>query len=591
MVLCGELGACALKRDSPSPLLAWVFFLILFSSCFSLQGQIGPLAYPQIICRQFRPGDSAVPKKLRTAQFHSATTEAKGPEGVLWRVGPQGLVEISRSGKKKIWTPKDGLPVLPLTSLSLGPEGWVWMGTPDGAICFRPAARAGGRWFYFWGRRYLVDNSVLSVFPGPHRAWIRTRTGISLIEFKKFLLEEKSALFIKRLHRCNDRYGLIADAQLLIRGDLASCKPVSNDNDGLWTSLYIASECFRYAAVHSQDALGNAQASLNGLFRLLWITGIPGFPARSFIRRGEGGDTDGEWHGTPKGLWEWKGDTSSDELVGHFFVYGIAYDLLPQADEVDREAIRNAAVAIANNLLEHGWNLTGYHGRITEWGRYSPAYFKTPEGRQEAPLSSLELLSLLLVAYHVSGNASFLTAYRRLIDHDGYLTYIVHGASELPPANQYNYSDEELAFLPFYPLLRYERNPRLRLQYQLALRKLWRHAESEHNPLWDYIYEVGTGAADYDAQGALNTLERIPLDTIYWTVHNSQRLDLPVAPWLARDGHRQSLELIPPDERCTLKWNGNPFEMDCDEGGRRIDDGAYFLLPYWFGRYYKLLPP
>jgi hypothetical protein len=161
----------------------------------------------------------------------------------------------------------------------------------------------------------------------------------------------------------------------------------------------------------------------------------------------------------------------------------------------------------------------------------------------------------------------------------------------LPPPRDYNYSDEELAFLSFYPVLEYEHDPQLRRQFQSALTALLRHAKAEHNPLWNYIYEVGTESQNYDAEGALNTLERIPLDTIYWTVHNSQRLDLSISPSSSRFGLRQSLTVIPPDERCVSKWNGNPFKLDCDSGGRSEDDGVFFLLPYWFGRYYKLLPP
>jgi hypothetical protein len=498
---------------------------------------------------------------------------------------------MSRSGETIVWTPAKGLPILPLTRIGVGQDGWVWMGTPDGAICFRPAARAGKRWFYFWGRRYLADNSVVNVVAEPHRAWIQTRTGTSLIDFKKFTLEEKSALFIKQLHRCNDRYGLIADALLTRPGDLSSCKPVSNDNDGLWTSLYISSECFRYATTHSSDALRNAQNSLKGLYRLLWITGIPGFPARSYIHWDEGGDTDGMWHWAPDRAWKWKGDTSSDELVGHFFVYGIAYDSLPQEDEFDREAIRNAAVNIANNLRGHGWNLAGYDGRITRWGRFSLAYFKTPVGHPDAPLNSLELLSILRVAYHVSGNESFLQDYLRLIKQDGYLRRVTEGFSKLPPPTHYNFSDEELAFLSFYSVLRYEDAPDLRRQYQAALTDLWHHAQGEHNPLWDYIYKVGTGAGDYDAQGALNTLERIPLDMTYWSVQNSQRRDLLLTPLPNEDGQRQSLKVIPPDQRCISKWNANPYTLNCNRGGRKVDDGTYFLLPYWLGRYYKLVSP
>jgi hypothetical protein len=571
--------------------VASALLLAFFPYNPAVHGETHQLGYRQITCHQYGLADAATPKQVRDALSRPPVTEAAGQQGERWKTNPQGLVEISRSGKATVWTPQKGLPILPLTSIAVGTDGWVWMGTPDGAICFRPEARGGERWFYFRGRRYLADNSVLNVVAGSHGAWIQTRTGTSLIDSKQFSLDEKSALFIKRLHRCNDRYGLVADALLTRPGDLSSCKPVSNDNDGLWTSLYISSECFRYATTHSPDALRNAQNSLKGMYRLLWITGIPGFPARSYIRRAEGGDRDGMWHWAPDRAWKWKGDTSSDELVGHFFVYGIAYDLLPQEDEFDREAIRNAAVNIANNLREHGWNLAGYDGRITRWGRFSPAYFKTPTGQEDAPLNSLELLSILRVAYHVSGNESFIRDYHRLIKQDGYLRRLTEGFAKLPPLTQFNFSDEELAFLSFYPVMKYEDDPDLRRQYQSALADLWRHAEGEHNPLWDYIYKVGTGAENYDAQGALNTLERIPLDMITWSVRNSQRLDLSLTPLPNEDGQRQSLKVILPDERCTSKWNGNPYALDCTSGGKRVDDGTYFLLPYWLGRYYKLVGP
>ena len=50
----------------------------------------------------------------------------------------------------------------------------------------------------------------------------------------------------------------------------------------------------------------------------------PGFPGTLVHqdRRGRA-TTDGEWHDTPDNAWRWKGDTSSDEIVGHYFVYPI----------------------------------------------------------------------------------------------------------------------------------------------------------------------------------------------------------------------------------------------------------------------------
>lgn len=56
-----------------------------------------------------------------------------------------------------------------------------------------------------------------------------------------------------------------------------------------------------------------------------------------------------------------------------------------------------------------------------------------------------------------------------------------------------------------------------------------------------------------------------------------------------RCNRREALTLLPPDERPTMKWNGNPFVVDGGGGGRGEDDGAAFLLPYWMGRHHKFI--
>ena len=48
-------------------------------------------------------------------------------------------------------------------------------------------------------------------------------------------------------------------------------------------------------------------------------------------------------------------------------------------------------------------------------------------------------------------------------------------------------------------------------------------------------------------------------------------------------------EVLPPDERPIMKWNGNPFRIDGGNGGRTEDDGSFLLLPYWMGRYLGIL--
>jgi len=56
-----------------------------------------------------------------------------------------------------------------------------------------------------------------------------------------------------------------------------------------------------------------------------------------------------------------------------------------------------------------------------------------------------------------------------------------------------------------------------------------------------------------------------------------------------RQGLPEARTLLPPDERPVMKWNANPFVVDGGSGGHAEDDGAAFLLPYWMGRYLKLL--
>src|SRR5436309_9410460 len=73
---------------------------------------------------------------------------------------------------------------------------------------------------------------------------------------------------------------------------------------------------------------------------------LPGFPARSFVSTNESKPNGGQWHLTPDGQWLWKGDTSSDELVGHYFGYAIYFDLV--ADEAEKAQIRAVEIGRAS---------------------------------------------------------------------------------------------------------------------------------------------------------------------------------------------------------------------------------------------------
>ena len=542
--------------------------------------------YLQIACRKYSLHDPAIPHAILHSLWSPAAASVTESGGTVWQATPAGLIEVNPVDKlKRVLTGKDGLPILSITGIAGERNGRLWLATAQGAILFAPRAEPNARWFYFWGQRYLSDNQVLQIVAEDGGAWIRTQTGISHIELKPYTLEEKSTIFLKRIQQRHRRYGYVAGCDLLRAGDPASFRMRSEDNDGLWTSIYVAAESFRYATTHSPEALENARTSLAAMLRLVSITGIPGFPARSLIHKGDQQPQDGEWHWTSDGQWKWKGDTSSDELVGHFFAYWVAYQLLP--GEKERAAIRSAVESIADALIEHQLQLVGYGGRVTTWGRSDPEYLRD-QYTDERALDSVELLSHLGVAYKITGESKFLEAYRHVAKDLGYAANVARYAESEPP--EINYSDEQLAFLSFYPLLNIESDPELRKQYQAGLARLWLRVRSEKNPLWDFIYAQNTGAPAYDQADAIDTLERIPLSTVTWTVNNSQRADLAPTTMPDRHGRPQSQSYIPPNERAIMKWNSNPFALDGGDNGQVEDDGAFFLLPYWLGRYYRLIP-
>jgi hypothetical protein len=463
-------------------------------------------------------------------------------------------------------------------------DGAVWCGTPHGVTRTDPKAPPRDRNQYFAGKRYLPDDEVLQLAADQAAGmWVRTKTGVSHIELRTMTLAAKAALFEQRIHARHDRHGLVSPSNLRVPGDTTTNQMRDDDNDGLWTSMYAAAECFRYAITHSPDALANATKSTDAVLFLEEVAGKRGFPARSYIRKGEPMPDSGEWHWTADGQYYWKGATSSDEIVGHFFLYGIATDLLP--DGPLKKRIAETAARIMDHILDHGYYLMDVTGKPTTWGRWSQTYFQQEPG--DSALNSMELLSFLKTAAHITGNPRYAQEYRKAAIDLGYAR-IAARYKEL--REEINYSDEELAMLSFYNLFRYETDRDLLDRYfRPALNGWWENIVREENPLWTFIYAMAQPHAHADLRSAVRTLYRMPIDTIEWTVKNSNREGLMMDPATDRFQRRQAETLLPPDERPVMKWNSNPFDIDGGSDGRGEDDGTAFLLPYWMGRYLGLL--
>jgi len=464
----------------------------------------------------------------------------------------------------------------------------TWFGTPRGAF----AVDREGKIDYYASGRWLVDDEVVDIAPGPNDSvLVLSKTGLSIIHFAKMTLAEKAAHFDRLTRTRHIRYGFSSAFVMNEPGDLSTGTLVDQDNDGLWTAMYLAGECFRYATTKSAEALRNCYESFDAMERLTEITPMEGFPARSFDRAGYQVADKPRWQPASNKNWVWKATTSSDEIIGHFFVYAIFAEIVPD------KAWRDRAIALMDAIMDHivrnNWYLVDYDGKPTQWGRWHPEYInKFPRAVGDRRLNSVEIISFLQTAYHFTGKEIYKQKAFELFDDHGYLDNImipitqIGRVSGIDLTTEWNHSDDELAFLSYWILYRYAFTDKLRDKYRETIRGHWEIERPEKNPLWDFIY-ADMGAEDFDLDASIWSLKEFPLDTISWTVRNSQRKDLQ---FLEPNFRNQTTRhVLPPDERPMSKYNGNAFRLDGGGGGRREFSGDIYLLPYWMGRYLGII--
>src|SRR6185295_5911575 len=156
---------------------------------------------------------------------------------------------VKQEAKPQPWDGKERGPVAGLKVYAKEKSGAVWLGSEQGAARFDPKnSFRWDRWQYFYGRRWLLDNEVKNIVVDEtgsgRKVWIRTKTGISLIEWRPMTLEQKAKIFDDRVEKRHVRHGMVANSGLRVAGDLSSNVNHDNDNDGLWTAMYLGAEAF-----------------------------------------------------------------------------------------------------------------------------------------------------------------------------------------------------------------------------------------------------------------------------------------------------------------------------------------------------------
>ena len=279
-------------------------------------------------------------------------------------------------------------------------------------------------------------------------AWVATAGGVSAIKRRKMTLAGKAAFFYDVLMRRHIRAPWIAgQCHLPVPGDTTSFTPEDDDNDGEYTSNYLAMESFRYAVTREEDAQIKARKAFNFLKLLQAVTATDGFFARTIVPSSWASVHDGNmtynekqladalvedprfkpvevrWHKSPDGNWLWKGDASSDEMCGHMMGYFFYYELV--ADETEKEMVRNHVRKIMDHLIRNNYNFTDIDGTHTRWGVWSPDQLnRDPEWSSEKSINSFELLAFLKFTYGITHDKKYQNEYLRLINKEGYLRNI-----------------------------------------------------------------------------------------------------------------------------------------------------------------------
>ena len=514
-------------------------------------------------------------------------------DGNIFAGTPDGYFIIDGATKKVSLEKTNKLPCPEITVIKSIDKD-IWMGTRRGAFKFKDD----GRFDYYASERWLPSDNVIDIAEGPENSvLILTDKGLARICFKEMTLHDKAVFYEKQVRERHIRHGFNATVSRIENGDITTGSLEDSDNDGLWTAMYLAGQAFRYAVTKEDEALNNITESLDAMERLYTINPVPGFPSRSFERRGyKYGEK--PWRRAEDPEWDWKSTTSSDEAIGHIFAFGVIAEL------VDDPELKEKAIMLIDTLMSHvvknNFYLIDWNGEPTLWGKWNPDYVNArPEMVGDRKLNSSNIIGMLQTAYHFTGKEKYRDTAFYLMREHGYFENLMRPFSEIGPApegsdpmsrmlsEEWNHSDDEMYYCGYWGLYRYAFNDTLKSMYRKAILDHWEIERPEKEGLWNIMTAL-TGTEEFDLKEAIWYLQEFPLDLIDWSVTNSHRKDIEMTD---PDFRGQTIrEVLPPDELPVSRHNANRFDLDGKGGGRsEYSAGDIWLLPYWMGRYFGVI--
>jgi hypothetical protein len=454
-----------------------------------------------------------------------------------------------------------------------------------------------------------------------------------------------------------DRTGCKDCAEPAISLDTATWKDVekwmTNENDGLWSALYLTAEAFRYAVTKDEAALRMIKLLLEGEVDRMNITGVPGIFTRQYITPGVPGIScpaqleaympdrekddnkwvkvgdDGcvqvvdpatrEWVATKHcGLkqyagWCWLDNVSKDEYTGHMLALGAAAKLVddPQVQSV----VKGLLLQVGLHLIENKMAFIDWDGRITEHGRIYAVSMGDYPG-----FNAAMALDFIKIAADATGDPRLESWYADcLLQKSGKInclkrpfelprpyTYYIDKPGMFPGSEgcKANYNNVSMHMLSLHNLIWFEHDPKLREAYQHSLDAdvfrapgQPRAVANQNNAFFDFIFaaqkRLGPGS-DGPAYGAVeNGIRMLRQFPARKTVPDLQCPPDKCQPYCKnRFGEPTGGIALMAAERCpdNFLWWGDPYDLlSCRKNNRLVQPPADYLLAYWMGRYYGFI--
>lgn len=508
--------------------------------------------------------------------------------GYLWVGSEQGLyIYDYKSG----WYSKKQLPCLPeeaVYSITLCDNGAILAGTDAGAVLIK-----NGRAKYLPATRYAASTHVTATAFKNGVYYTGSKGGIVKISEKMMTLEEKAEHFFNETEKYFPRkQGFVTWLRGVKSDDFSGLESAITDNDGLWTQLYIAALSLWYGKTGNKKVLEAARRSIKAMLFLTKAPEIKGFTARAvrFPDEKDWGkgletrDIGQEWHRSSDGTYEWLGETSSDEMSGHFLGFSLYYDLC--ANEEEKAEIREAVCNITDHIIENNGYLVDCDGKPTTWACWNPdALNHDSMWVWEKGINSLEFLAFLKVTYHMSGDEKYNEIYNKFITEHHFL---LNAAYYKKDDGHSCHIDDNLAMCNLISLLRLEEDETIRNYILMGLASHYDYEKIEGNPYHSFVYSAFTNLP-CDIDNAVQELKDCPMSLISLPMYNSNRRGLEMDDEPVYWGEPPRLKKpFAWDEKPFSKNDGNPFRIDgCD--GTRAESGMTFLLDYWIGRYFNVI--